>query len=207
MRIVLAASTAAAVGLIVAGALGVAGAAETTTTGSSTPTTTTTTTTVTSTATSGATALTATPPRSVSVEGVANESIADAADAATATAVYRQGISDAIADAQTKAQFLASKTGATLGAVQSIVEGDGNISCPGALEYEGEQPDFGSGIALGNVVGATNTPVVRAPIAAASKPVVHVNKKARKRHSATAKKAAVANCTLSAQVFLVYALS
>jgi hypothetical protein len=202
MRILLAASTAAAIGLIVAGLLGIAGAAETTTT--STPTTTTTTTTVTSTATSGTNALTALPPRTVSVEGLANEPIAAAADAAAATTVYRQGMTDAIADAQAKAQFLAGKAGAAVGAVQSIVEGGGNINCPGALEYDGEQPDFGSAIALGNVVGATNAPVVRAPIAAVSKPAIKAPKP-RKRHSA--KKAAVTNCTLSAQVFLVYALS
>jgi hypothetical protein len=197
MKIVLTASAAAAAGLIAAGALGVAGAAETTTT--PTTTTATTTTTVTSTATPEATTLSTVPPRTVSVKGVATEPIAANASAAIATSVYRQGMADAIGDGQTKAQFLATKAGATLGSVQSIAEDGGYIDCSGDLEYQGEQPDFGSGVSVGNIVES-------APVA----PAVHTDKHAKprkpaKRHSA--KKAAVASCTLSTQVSLVYALS
>ena len=87
MRIVVPAAATTTVALIAAGVLGVATA--------ETPT--------------------ITPPRTVSVQGVATEAIDQSANAATATAVYRQGMADAISDGQAKAQFLASKTGATLG--------------------------------------------------------------------------------------------
>ena len=85
----------------------------------------------------------------MSVEGVANVPIAQDANLATATAVYRQGMAAAMTDGQGKAEFLASKAGVTLGGVQSIVEGGGYIGCTSSeetsyTEYEGEQPDFGS---------------------------------------------------------------
>jgi hypothetical protein len=198
MRIVLAASLAVAAGLIAAGALGVAGAAETSTT--TTPaTTTTTTTTVTSTA-----ALSTVPPRSVSVQGVAMQPIEANASASTATGVYRQAMAAAIVDGQAKAQFLATKAGATLGAVQSISEGGGSIDCPGELEYQGEQPDFGSGgVAYGNVFAGASVPAVRRPASKPAKPA----KPGKKHRRHPAKKAALSACTLSTQVTLVYALS
>jgi hypothetical protein len=190
MRIVLAASTAVTVGLIAFGALGVAGA-ETT----SAPATTTT---VTNTVTP-----TAPPPRTVAVEGVATEPIDPNASAVTATAVYRQGMADAITDGQAKAQFLAGKGGATLGPVQSIAEGGGYIGCGGDVEYQGEQPDFGSvGFSGGNVVAGASVPAVRRP-ASPAKPA----KRPKARKHGSAKKAAAAACTLSTQVSLVYALS
>jgi len=95
MRIAIAASAAATAGLIAAGMLGVATAE----------------------------APTSTPPRTVSVEGVATEAIDQSATATAATAVYRQGMTDAVSDGLAKAQFLAGKVGATLGAAQSVVEG------------------------------------------------------------------------------------
>jgi hypothetical protein len=182
MRIVFAASTAATAGLIAAGVLGVAGA--------ETPT---------STTVSGAlTSL----PRTVSVQGVARESIEQSATAAQATAVYRQGMTDAIADGLAKAQFLAGKAGATLGAIQSIVEGGGYIGCTGESEYQGEQPDFGSTASFGSAVGIS-APQARRPVAAprpgSKRPRRH------KRHAA--KKASTGSCTLSTQVSLAYALS
>src|ERR1700730_9360674 len=103
MRIVFAASTAVTAGLIVAGVLGVAGA--------ETPTST----------TVGGPLVSL--PRTVGVQGVAHEAIDQNANAAQATAVYRQGMADALADGQAKAQFLAGKAGTTLGPVQSIGEG------------------------------------------------------------------------------------
>ena len=96
MRIVIAATVAAAGGLVAAGVLGVATA--------ETPT--------------------LPPPRTVSV-GEWRQAISQSASAAVATAVYRQGMADAVTDGQAKAQFLASKVGATLGPVQSMVEGGG----------------------------------------------------------------------------------
>jgi len=182
MRIVIAASTAAATGLIAAGVLGVAGAETTTTT--ATPA--------------------IAPLRTVSVQGVATEPIEQTASAAAATAVYRQGMADAVTDGQAKAQFLAGKAGATLGPVQDIGEGGGYISCPGegpgAGEYEGGQPDFGSAGPIGTV----------APRAGASRPVARTKPSAgrpKRRKRVTAKKASATTCTLSTQVSLVYALS
>ena len=54
---------------------------------------------------------TASPPPTVSVQGVAIEPIEQSASSATATTVYRQGMAAAVTDGQTKAQFLASQPG------------------------------------------------------------------------------------------------
>src|SRR5262249_35625273 len=86
---------------------------------------------------------TATAVRTVSVQGVAAVPIGQAANAATATAVYRAGMAAAVADGQSKAEFLAGKVGATIGSAQSIVEDGGDIACSGGaessyVEYEGE---------------------------------------------------------------------
>jgi hypothetical protein len=195
MKITLRASIAATVGLIAAGLLGVAGAAETTSTS-----TTTTTTTVTSTATPSPTTLSTAPPRTVAVQGVATEPVEISASAATATAVYRQAMAGAIADGQTKAQYLAAKAGATLGAVQSIAEGGGYIGCSGDLEYQGEQPDFGSSAAPGNFVAA---PVTSRP----ARPVKPARRPKGGKHRSAKRAGAVAPCKLSTQVSLVFALS
>jgi Protein of unknown function (DUF541) len=145
---------------------------------------------------------TVTPGRTVSVEGVANVPIAQGENAAGANAVYRQGMAAAVADAQNKAEFLASKLGGTLGAVQSIAEGGGNIECTGTVSeegyarYEGEQPDFG-----------TSSPrVVAAPLAASRPATVRRKTPAKRKKRTTAKKATAASCTLSTNVSLVYTL-
>jgi hypothetical protein len=144
---------------------------------------------------------TTTPVRTVSVEGVATVPIGQYAKLAEATAVYRQGMAVAIADGQSKAEFLAIKSGATLGSVQSIVEGGGSIGCSDGeeesyVEYRGEQPDFGSPTESVSPLRA-----VAAPTAAVGKPVAKRHKKRR-----SAKKANAASCTLSTQVSLVYAI-
>jgi hypothetical protein len=182
MRIVFAASTVATAGLIVAGVLGVAGA-ETTTS---------------STTVGGPLA---SPPRTVSVQGVAHEAIDQNASAAQATTVYRQGMADAMADGQAKAQFLVGKAGATLGPVQSIGEGGGFIGCGGESEYMGEQPDFGSTETFGSVVGVS-APAAQRPVTV-RRPAIK-RPRHRKRHSA--KKASTGACTLSTQLSLAYAL-
>lgn len=145
---------------------------------------------------------TTTPVRTVSVEGVATVPIGQYAKLAEATAVYRQGMAVAIADGQSKAEFLAIKSGATLGSVQSIVEGGGSIGCSDGeeesyVEYRGEQPDFGS-----------PTESVSPLRAAAAAPTTAVGKPVAKRHKKRrfAKKASAASCTLSTQVSLVYAI-
>lgn len=180
MRNAIAATTAVAAVLVVANMLGVAAAeAPTAPTGT-------------------------TPVRSVSVGGVANVPIAQGANLAAATAVYRQGMAAAVADGQGKAEYLASKAGVTLGAVQSIVEGGGSIECTGGeesgyVEYDGEQPDFGSPASSSVVpleaTSRSSTPTVRKPAL-----------KHRKKH-AVAKQASATACTLSAQVSLAYAIN
>ncbi len=183
MRIVMAAALATMIALVAVGMLGVASAEAPTTSA---------------------------PPPTVSVQGVATEPIEQGANAATATAVYRQGMADAISDGQAKAQFLASKAGVTLGAVQSIVEDGGYIECTGGEGYEGysgEQPDFGSssrGVAVAPAVSAPRA-VAKTPTSKAHKPVVQHGKK--KHKSPTAKRASAIGCRLYAQVSLVYTLS
>jgi hypothetical protein len=143
---------------------------------------------------------TASPGRTVSVQGVATVPIAQGANLVTATAAYRQGMAAAVADGQAKAEFLAGKASATLGSVQGIAEGGGYIGCTGS-EYTGEQPDFGS-------AGAAVSPVAPRALANAApgirKPVVKYRKKKRKRP--LAKHASVVSCTLSTQVSLAYLL-
>jgi hypothetical protein len=185
MRILFTACTAAAIGLIAAGTVGLAGAETTPTTPTPSPPT-------------------VAIPSTVTVEGIANESIEQTASPATATAVYRQGMADAIADGLAKAQFLASKTGATVGAVQSIAEGGGDIGCAGEEEYLGAQPDFGSS-GISEPVAPLNRVAGAARPGKVSKPKAKHTKKHRK--PATAKKAAAASCTLSTQVNLSYLLS
>lgn len=143
----------------------------------------------------------ATPVRTVSVQGVASVPIAQNADATTADAVYRQGMAGAVSDGQSKAQFLASQTAATLGAVQSISEDGGYIDCAEA-EYEGQQPDFGSAGSGSPTVGFV------AGKAAAPTPAVHRGKtKSKHPKRKRAVKASAVSCTLYTQVSLIYALS
>ncbi len=143
---------------------------------------------------------TATPVRTVSVQGVANVPIAQGASLAVATSAYRQGMANAVADGLSKAEFLAGKAGATLGSVQNIAEGGGYIYCTGGdessyVEYEGERPDFGS----------SNVGVAVAPQAAAATPEVRKPLKRRSKR-VSAKAASAVSCTLSTQVSLVYAI-
>ena len=150
------------------------------------------------------------PQRTVSVQGVAEETIRQGASAATATAVYHQGIADAVTDGRGKAQLLAGKVGAVLGPATSVVEDGGYISCiasdeSGYAEYQGAQPDFGSAAGSGPV-----SPLRAGAVAPAQKALGAPRKPAVKRHKRgrrpTAKKATVPICTLSARVSLAYAL-
>jgi hypothetical protein len=163
---------------------------------------------------------TATPASTVIVQGVANVPIAQYANAAGATAVYRQGMAEAITDGQGKAEFLASKAGATLGSVQSIVEDGGSIECTGVVEeesgysqgqYLGEQPDFGSPDASVSERGVSAPAAVAAPAHVKTTPT-HLKKKKKKKkkktgESPTASKSSAITCTLSAAVSLAYVIS
>jgi hypothetical protein len=172
MRVGITATLAAAGGLVAAGMLGVATAEAPTT---------------------------ATPPRTVSVQGVASEAIDQSASAGTAQGVYRQGMADAIADGLGKAQFLAGKVATPLGAVQSLVEQGGYISCPGEAEYLGAQPDFGSAAAPARAT---------APAPEVARPPTQRRSRARRRrhHATPVAKAGGVTCTLYTQVSLAYLL-
>jgi hypothetical protein len=145
--------------------------------------------------------------RTVSVEGIGTQPIAQNADAATATAVYRQAMAAAVTDGQSKAEFLTGKVGATLGAPQTITEDGGGIECSSGGEegwepYQGEQPDFGSARNAGQVLSSTAAPP------AASSPSSAVKRTSAKRHRKhkrpVAKKATAPGCKLTAQVSLAY---
>lgn len=152
---------------------------------------------------------TATPLRTISVQGVATLPIGQFADGATATAVYREGMAAAVTDGQSKASFLAGKVGGTPTTVQSIVEGGGYISCIGGdessyAEYDGVEPDFGSA-PQANV--ATPLAASSAPAKGTSSPTIRRVKPKRATHKRpVAKKAAAVSCSLTAQVSLIYAL-
>jgi hypothetical protein len=148
----------------------------------------------------------AAPTPTVSVDGVAQTPVAQDANAASADAAYRQAMAAAEADGQSKAEFLAGKASVALGAVQSIVEGGGSIACSGGesesgyVEYEGEQPDFGSRVvttvAPEEASGVARAPGVRKPQA-----------KRSKKKKPTAHKSGATSCMLSAEVSLTYAIS
>jgi len=181
MRLPIVVAGMAATGLLAGGVLVLAAEAETTS--SSTPQTT-------------------APLRTVSVQGVATAPVSSTASAETAIAAYRQAMAAAIADGQAKAQYLAEKAGATVGQVQSIGEGGGYIQCPEGVEYEGAQPDFGSG---GPVLEAgALAPAARSGAA----PTVHKTPAKTKHHRkhGSPKKSAATSCTVSTQVALVYQL-
>ncbi len=181
MRVVITATIAVAACLLAAGMLGVASAEAPTAT---------------------------TPTPAVSVDGVASVPVAQDASMASADAVYRQAMADAVADGQSKAEFLAGKASVTLGAVQSIVEGGGSIACRGGepesgyAEYEGEQPDFGSRVVTAVAPEAVDAPVRAKRAPSVRKPTVRHTKK-----KPTAHKAAATTCMLSAEVSLTYAIS
>jgi hypothetical protein len=145
--------------------------------------------------------------RTVSVEGIGTQPIAQNADAATATGVYRQAMAAAVTDGQSKAEFLTGKVGATLGAPQTITEDGGGVECSSGGEegwepYQGEQPDFGSARNAGQVLSSTAAPP------AASSPSSAVKRTSAKRHRKhkrpVAKKATAPGCKLTAQVSLAY---
>lgn len=152
---------------------------------------------------------TATVLRTISVEGVAKLPIGQFDSAAEATAVYREATGAAVADGQSKASFLAGKVGGAASTVQSVVEDGGFVSCTARgdteyAEYEGEEPDFGSG--RQSTVGAVVPAAAAAPSKESSSAAPRAKLKHRKRKRTTAKKAAAGTCRLSAQVSLIYAI-
>ncbi len=110
-------------------------------------------------------------------------------------------MADAIADGQSKAEFLAGKAGATLGSVQSIAEGGGSIDCNSGEESCLRRiPGRTARLRLsggGHLRGSPRPQAARV----VRKPAVKHPKK-----QASAKKASATACTLSTQVSLVYAI-
>lgn len=155
--------------------------------------------------TSGSSAPNANPPvRTVSVEGVATAPVASTADAEAANAAYRQAMAAAIADGHAKAEYLAEKTGNTIGQAQSVAEGGGYVECPASVEYEGVRPDFGSarGALVAAPVAATRGAVK--PTARKVKRPAPKRRRAHKSDLEPLRKADVESCTVSTQVSLVY---
>jgi Protein of unknown function (DUF541) len=150
--------------------------------------------------------------RTVSVEGIGTQPIAQNADAATATGVYRQAMAAAVSDGQAKAEFLTGKVGATLGAAQTIAEDGGEIECSSGGEegwesYKGEQPDFGSARTAGQVLSSTASPTAASsPEKEASSVKRTTSKRHRKHKRPVAKKATAPGCKLTAQVSLAYVM-
>jgi hypothetical protein len=156
--------------------------------------------------------------RTISVEGTATVPIGIRDSASEATTVYRDGMANALIDAQAKASFLAEKSGGSVGAAVNIVEDGGSIECTGAYEeegsaayarYEGEQPDFGWGHDPGVVLGSSGA---AAPTSAAVSPEKAVShrpkaKKRKRRHTAKKAAASTAKCNLTANVAAIYALA
>ena len=147
--------------------------------------------------------------RTVSVQGVATLPLEQDANAATATGVYRQAMTGAVTDGQSKAEFLASKVGATLGTVQSVAEGGGSIECKDSesdyVQYEGERPDFGRTESSAVYAGSA-----AAPVAPRTSPTLQRKQRQgrHKRKKPKAKSAAAAGvtCALATQVALVYSI-
>jgi len=149
----------------------------------------------------------------VSVQGVASVPIAQTANAAEATAVYRTAMAAAIADGKSKAEFLTSSVGGSLGPAQIVTEDGGSIGCtaagetyPGA-EYLGEQPDFGYGSSVGVLQSVTAPETAAAKTVAPSKPKPVAVKHHTRHKKHKAKKATAVSCKLSTQVGLSYAIA
>jgi hypothetical protein len=153
------------------------------------------------------------PPPSVSVDGVANVAISQYASSTEADAVYREGLTAAIKDGLGKADFLATATGATVGAVQQILERGSSVECVSPSEegsgteyasYDGAQPDSGSFEASSGVFSGASAPLVARAVV--SHPTAKKKHK-KKHHRPVAKKSSTsAKCTLSTQVELTYLL-
>jgi hypothetical protein len=148
--------------------------------------------------------------RTLSVEGVGTLPVGSHDSAAAATAVYREGMAKALVDGQSKAAFLAEKSGAALGAVISIVEGGGYIECTGSdteyVEYEGEQPDFGQGVQPSSVSTAAPEAATSPSKEESASRVSHRPKRKHKKGPVAKRSSEAASCALTANVSLVYAI-
>ena len=135
--------------------------------------------------------------RTVSVQGVATVPVAQGASIAVSTAAYRLGMTSAVTDGQSKAEFLAGKGGGSI----SCSDGSGSEY----VEYTGEQPDFGYANSSISPIRAASG--VAAPTAAPTPKRFRPASKWHKHRSPSAKKATAAGCTLSTQVSLTYSLN
>ena len=151
---------------------------------------------------------TTTPVRTVGVEGTGNAPIAREANATAANAAYRQAMAAAISDGLEKAQFLATRVGGTLGAVQSVVEENGVRQL-----RRGRQRIQLPTWAWNRTSGVGRPPSGRfeqaAPSASSrsrgSSPTTAHKSKPKKKKKA--KKASAVSCTVSASVAVNYELA
>jgi hypothetical protein len=146
--------------------------------------------------------------RVIDVEGVGVVPIGAKATSAQATAVYREGQAKALADGQSKAQFIAEHEGVALGVPLTTVEDGGSIECSGVVEvegfsryapYEGEQPDFG----VARLTSSGSGSAAPAPAAAPAVSGKSVVRRPKGKHKA--KKASATDCNLTAELTLAYA--
>ena len=149
------------------------------------------------------------PVRTVSVGGTGQAPITIEANTAAADEAYRQAMAAAVTDGRGKAEFLAGQTGATLGPVQSIAEGGGDVDCTspetGYVEYRGQEPDFGYSTATSDVVAPEAARSVSSGPTVAPTKNKTIHKKKHKKP--TAKNASAVTCVVSAQLSLSYELS
>jgi len=143
------------------------------------------------------------PYHTATVEGVAEVPISSSADQAAAIAAYRAGLSAAVADALSKAQFLAAAVGTTVATELSpaIVEGSGYINCPDEVEYTGHQPDWGSSGVVEPLAAAAPRSV---SVVHTTHPPTPSHKSKSKKHKA--KKSSAGTCTLSTSLTVTYIL-
>ncbi len=151
--------------------------------------------------------------RNVDVEGVGVVPIPAKATAAQATAVYREGMAKALADGQSKAQFIAEHEGVALGVPVTTIEDGGNIECSGYVAgegfsryvaYEGEQPDFGVARITSSGSSGAPAPALSGAAVKSAPSVSHRPKGKHGKHPA--KKASATSCELTAELTLGYAL-
>jgi hypothetical protein len=149
--------------------------------------------------------------RTVNVEGVATLPVPQEADSATASGVYHQAMAAAIDDGKTKAEVLAGKIGASLGAPQTITEDGGEVECSSGSEegwepYKGERPDFGTARTPTSVFGKSGEGTSAPASSAAPVTPALAHRKHKKKHKSAKKSSVPPGCRLAAQVSLVYLL-
>lgn len=150
-----------------------------------------------------------TPAPTVNVEGSGSAPISKTASAAEAQAAYHQALAAAVAAGLEKAGYMATLTGAQVGAIQEISEDGGDVACALHAEvgplYESE-PYEGAPLDIG-YVGRVAVAPEQAAAAAASQKAPPAGKKRKKKRKPKAKKSDLSGCTVTTVLLLTYLLS